>query len=90
MEQQTKTHSKDKTVVAACQAYRQNKLHQKKERQLLRHHDWQGVTYEKDTSGQGDDATYGEIKHQHDSDEPLQMKMEDEGNPTRRLHYGAD
>ena len=69
-EQQTETHSKDKAAVDAYRAYNQNRLYQKEEKQLLRHHDWQGTTYE-NTSGQGDDATYGEIKQQHDSDEPL-------------------
>ena len=84
------THSKDKVVVAAYQAYSQNKLHQTQERQLLRHHDGQETTYE-DTSGQDDDARYGETnqQQQHDMDGSLQMRMEDEGNPVRKLHYGV-
>ena len=47
------------------------------------------MTYEKDTSGQVDNATTDEVKQQHDSDELRHSRMEVEGNPVRRLHYGV-
>ena len=36
-----------------------------------------------------DDATIDEGEQQHDNDELHQKRMEVEGNPVRRLHYGA-